>query len=40
MLLHIGGSKHRCFQDDHNLIVVLDDATSEIYPARSWWRRH
>ena len=32
MLLHIDGSKHRWFQDDryYDLIVVLDDATSEI----------
>lgn len=32
MLLHINGSKHRRFQDDrwYDLIVVLDDATSEI----------
>ena len=36
MLLHIDGSKHRWFQDDryYDLIVVLDDATSEIYYAR------
>jgi hypothetical protein len=33
MLLHIDGSKHRWFQDDrwYELIVILDDATSEIY---------
>lgn len=33
MLLHIDGSEHRWFQDDryYDLIVVLDDATSEIY---------
>jgi hypothetical protein len=33
MLLHIDGSKHRWFQDDryYDLIVILDDATSEIY---------
>ncbi len=36
MLLHIDGSKHQWFQDDrwHDLIVVMDDATSEIYYAR------
>lgn len=36
MLLHIDGSKHRWFQDDryYDLIVVMDDATSEIYYAR------
>lgn len=36
MLLHIDGSKHRWFQDDryYDLIVVLDDATSEIYHAQ------
>jgi transposase InsO family protein len=35
MMLHIDGSKHRWFQDDryYDLIVVLDDATSEIYHA-------
>src|SRR5215472_12463974 len=35
MLLHIDGSKHRWFQDDRydDLIVILDDATSEIYSA-------
>lgn len=33
MLLHIDGSRHRWFQDDHwyDLIVILDDATGEIY---------
>jgi hypothetical protein len=33
MLLHIDGSKHRWFQDDryYDLIVIMDDATSEIY---------
>ena len=33
MMLHIDGSKHRWFQDDryYDLIVILDDATSEIY---------
>jgi transposase len=32
MLLHIDGSKHRWFQDDrwYDLLVILDDATSEI----------
>ena len=36
MLLHIDGSKHQWFQDDrwHDLIVVMDDATSEIYYAQ------
>ena len=36
MLLHIDGSKHRWFQDDryYDFIVVLDDATSEIYYAQ------
>src|SRR5689334_16434221 len=36
MLLHIDGSKHRWFSDDryYDLIVVLDDATSEIYYAQ------
>jgi transposase len=36
MLLHIDGSKHQWFQDDrwHDLIVILDDATSEIYYAQ------
>ena len=36
MLLHIDGSKHRWFQDDRyfDLIVILDDATSEIYYAQ------
>jgi hypothetical protein len=35
MLLHIDGSTHRWFQDDryYDLIVILDDATSEIYCA-------
>ena len=33
MLLHIDGSRHRWFQDErwYDLIVILDDATSEIY---------
>jgi transposase len=36
MLLHIDGSKHRWFGDErwHDLIVILDDATSEIYYAQ------
>jgi transposase len=36
MLLHIDGSKHRWLNDGrwHDLIVILDDATSEIYHAR------
>jgi len=36
MLLHIDGSTHRWFQDDryYDLIVILDDATSEIYHAQ------
>lgn len=36
MLLHIDGSKHRWFQHDryYDLIVVLDDATSQIYYAQ------
>jgi hypothetical protein len=36
MLLHIDGSKHRWFNDGrwHDLIVILDDATSEIYYAQ------
>ena len=36
ILLHIDCSKHRCFQDDryYDLIVILDDATSEIYYAQ------
>jgi transposase len=36
MMLHIDGSKHQWFQDDrwHDLIVILDDATSEIYYAQ------
>ena len=36
MLLHIDGSRHRWFQDErwHDLIVILDDATSEIYHAQ------
>src|SRR4051812_14762251 len=36
MLLHIDGSKHRWLKDDrwYDLIVILDDATSEIYYAQ------
>ena len=36
MLLHLDGSQHRWFQDErwHDLIVVLDDATSEVYYAQ------
>src|SRR6201987_788778 len=36
MLLHIDGSRHQWFQDErwYNLIVILDDATSEIYYAQ------
>lgn len=36
MMLHIDGSKHRWFQDEryYDLIVILDDATSEIYYAQ------
>jgi transposase len=36
MLLHIDGSKHRWLNDDrwHDLIVILDDATSQIYYAQ------
>jgi transposase len=36
MLLHIDGSQHQWFQDErwYDLIVVLDDATSEIYYAQ------
>jgi hypothetical protein len=35
-LLHIDGSKHQWLNDDrwHDLIVILDDATSEIYYAQ------
>jgi transposase len=38
MLLHIDGSKHQWLNDDrwHDLIVILDDATSEIYYAQLW----
>lgn len=36
MLLHIDGSKHRWLGNErwHDLIVILDDATSEIYYAQ------
>jgi transposase len=36
MLLHLDGSRHRWFQDDrwYDLLVILDDATSEIYYAQ------
>jgi transposase len=36
MMLHIDASEHRWFQDDryHELIVIMDDATSEIYYAQ------
>jgi transposase len=36
MLLHMDGSKHRWFQDErwYDLLVILDDATSEIYYAQ------
>jgi len=36
MLLHIDGSRHRWFQDErwHDLIVILDDASREIYYAQ------
>jgi transposase len=36
MMLHIDGSSHQWFGDDrwHDLIVILDDATSEIYYAQ------
>ena len=35
-MLHIDGSKHQWFPDDrwHDLIVILDDATTEIYYAQ------
>ena len=35
MMLHIDGSKHRWFGDDrwYDLIVIMDDASSEIYYA-------
>src|SRR5215813_2337429 len=36
MLLHVDGSKHQWFSDErwYDLIVILDDATSEIYYAQ------
>jgi len=36
MMLHIDGSHHQWFSDDrwHDLIVIMDDATSEIYYAQ------
>jgi hypothetical protein len=36
MLLHIDGSKHQWFGDErwYDLIVILDDATREIYYAQ------
>ena len=36
MLLHIDGSRHQWFQDErwYDPIVILDDATSEIYYAQ------
>jgi transposase len=36
MLLHIDGSKHQWFQDGrwYDLVVIMDDATSEIYYAQ------
>ena len=36
MMLHIDGSQHRWFNDDrwYDLLVILDDATSEIYYAQ------
>jgi transposase len=36
MLLHIDGSRHRWLGDErwHDLIVILDDATSEVYYAQ------
>ena len=36
MMLHIDGSRHRWFQDErsYDLILVLDDATNEVYYAR------
>jgi hypothetical protein len=35
-MVHIGGSDHRWFQDErrNDLIVILDDAPSEIYYAQ------
>ncbi len=36
MMLHLDGSQHDWFQDEgwYDLIVILDDATSEIYYAQ------
>jgi transposase len=36
MLLHLDGSQHRWFQDErwYDLLVILDDATSQIYYAQ------
>jgi transposase len=36
MMLHIDGSEHRWFKDDryYELLVIMDDATSEIYYAQ------
>ena len=36
MLLHLDGSRHRWFQDErwYDLLVVLDDATGEVYYAQ------
>ena len=36
MMLHIDASKHQWFQDQrwHDLIVIMDDATSEVYYAQ------
>jgi hypothetical protein len=36
MLLHIDGSQHRWFQEErwYDLLVILDDATSQIYYAQ------
>ena len=36
MMLHIDGSQHRWFNDDrwYDLLVIMDDATSEIYYAQ------
>jgi len=36
MLLHIDGSRHQWFQDErwYDLVVILDDATSQIYYAQ------
>src|SRR5262249_4804766 len=36
MLLHIDGRKHQWFQDErwYDLIVIMDDATSEVYYAQ------